>query len=445
MNAPSGLVSEIKFRERRRGYDHEEVDNYVKTVSRAAAQAKERIAELERRLARFESQAGTDAGGTEIRETLLRTLVLAQRTADSAVSEARSEAKSITDSAKERAAKTVSEAEAAANERLRSAEERADRMLAESKENGQLIVAEAKRTAAAELDSQRERAQRELADLEASKSELETVVAEIQARLHNERDMLRSLAASFLSFVEKFEPGAGIPEPGGGADSGAQLGEGAGPAGAGGQDPAAEDTSTDGDGSEDLQASDDGVAGGEQARPGAAGDTGANPVVEADLEAAAGSAPESRPAASDTAQAHGGFLQEALSTGGVDAETLPELPVVSWDETVGRIQPEAADTAALAPDVVRSEAPAGGHGAANRAPEDSRRGHEAASAGPATMPLGADSPALFDMDAEEDDEFIQQLRRVVSSDARLPDGDAAMAAFFDHDDRAGPGRPARRR
>ena len=206
MNALSDLAAEVKFRERMRGYDYEEVDNYVKTVSRVAAQAKERIAELEHRLAQFESQDGNDEGVTEIRETLLRTLVLAQRTADSAVSEARSEAQSITDSAKERAAKTVSEAETAANERLRSAEERAARMLSESEENGQIIIAEAKRTAAAELASEREQAQEELRDLETTRGDLESVVAEIQARLDSERDTLRSLAVSFQSFVEKFEP-----------------------------------------------------------------------------------------------------------------------------------------------------------------------------------------------------------------------------------------------
>ena len=92
MNALSDLAAEVKFRERMRGYDYEEVDNYVKTVSRVTAQARDRIAELEHRVDQLESQDGNDEGVTEIRETLLRTLVLAQRTADSAVSEARSEA-----------------------------------------------------------------------------------------------------------------------------------------------------------------------------------------------------------------------------------------------------------------------------------------------------------------------------------------------------------------
>ena len=396
MNALNDLAAEVKFRERMRGYDYEEVDSYVKTVGRAAAQAKDRIAELEHRLAQLDSQAGDDEGGTEIRETLLRTLVLAQRTADSAVSEARSEAKSITDSAKERAAKTVSEAETAANERLRSAEERAARMLAESEENGQLIIAEAKKTAAAELASERERAQAELRDLETSKSELETVVAEIQARLESERDMLRSLAVSFQSFVEMFEPVAD--------DS----------------DPVADDASTDGDRAEALEASEDIAE--EEAPPSAADAAPDDQALEADPETG---------------------VEQALPADAVDADTVPDLPMVEWDEDIEHdpYDPsEDIDTAVSEPvaaDVVPLEASTSGNGSANGEPDDSFRADEVPSTGPATMPFGVDSPELFDMDAEEDDEFIEQLRQVVSSDAPLPDGDAAMAAFFDHDDGGG--------
>lgn len=432
MNALSDLVSEVKFRERMRGYDYEEVDGYVKKVRRSAAQAKDRIAELEHRLAELGSRAGNagnDDGAAEIRETLLRTLVLAQRTADSAVSEARSEAESITDSAKERAAKTVSEAETAANERLRSAEERAARMLAESEENGQLIIDEAKRTAAAELASERERARAELQDLEASKRELETVVAEIQARLDNERDMLRSLAVSFQSFAEKFEPVAGITE------SVVELEpeESASAADADGRDSAADtdEVSADGDGAEAPEAS-EAVAEGEEAPPSAADDTQGDQAAEADPEPAD---PEFLPDSDDTATAPEGALEEALPADAVEADTVPGLPVVGWDEEIGQAAPEDIDAAEPEPaasDVVRLEPSAGGNGSSGRAPDDSPRGDEAASAGPATMPFGVDSPELFDIDAEEDDEFIEQLRQVVSSDAPLPDGEAAMAAFFDH-------------
>ena len=415
MNALSDLAAEVKFRERMRGYDYDEVDEYVKTVNRAAAQARDRIAELEHRLDQVESRDGNDEGAAEIRETLLRTLVLAQRTADSAVSEARSEALSITDSAKERAAKTVSEAEAAANERLRSAEERAARMLSESEENGQVIIAEAKRTAATELAAEREQAQAELRDLEATRSDLESTVAEIQARLDNERDMLRSLAVSFQSFVEKFEP----------ADS------------------------ADGDAAEGLEAAEDRAG-----RPEAADDdqdveTGADPGAAAGPEPPGGPAPGFLPAEGETTQEPGDALDDLPATDAVDTDSVPEVPVVEWDEEAeeheGDVEVghdpsdhrEAPEQDHAPPDVVRLQSSSGGNGASHREPDDARNGDEAASAGPATMPFGVDSPELFDMDAEEDDEFIEQLRQVVSSDATLPDKDAAMAAFFDHDEGAG--------
>ena len=412
MNALSDLAAEVKFRERMRGYDYEEVDNYVKTVSRVAAQASDRIAELEHRLAQFESQDGSDDGATEIRETLLRTLVLAQRTADSAVSEARSEAQSITDSAKERAAKTVSEAETAANERLLSAEERAARMLSESEENGQVIIAEAKRTAATELASEREHAQEELRDLETTRSDLESIVAEIQARLDNERDMLRSLAVSFQSFVEKFEP----------ADS------------------------ADDDAAEGLEAAEDRADRPEAADDDQEVDAGTDPDAAADPEPSGGPSLEFLPAEEETTQEPGGALEDVPATDAEDTGNVPEVPVVEWDEEVeqdeevGHDPPddrEAPEEDHTPPDVVRLQSSSGGNGASHRERDDAHNGDEAAPAGPATMPFGVDSPELFDMDAEEDDEFIEQLRQVVSSDATLPDKDAAMAAFFDHDEGAG--------
>ena len=438
MNALSDLAAEVKFRERMRGYDYEEVDSYVKSVSRAASQAQERIAELENRVAQLEPEAGKDEGVTEIRETLLRTLVLAQRTADSAVAEARSEAKSITDSAKERAAKTVSEAEAAANERLRSAEERAARMLAESEENGQTIVAEAKRMAAAELATEREQAQEEIRDLEASKDALETLVAEIQARLDADRDMLRSLSVSFQSFVEKFEPAADVEESvdGYGVSEGPALLDG--------------DDSSDGDTDEeraDHESAPEAAEAVEDPPDDLAADAGTDGApAGADPESVEGASFDFLPADDETPQ---GFdaLQGDPAPDAVGTGAVPEPPVVGWDEEIDHDPQGPPDGAAIsephpaAPGAAAMEPAAGGNGSAHGEREDSTDGDEAAFAGPPTMPVEVDSPELFDMDAEEDDEFIEQLRQVVSSDAPLPDTEAAMAAFFDHDEAAGPERP----
>ena len=436
MNALNDLPTEVKFRERMRGYDYEEVDAYVKAVSRVAVQAQDQMAELQQRLTQLESQAGKDEGVTEIRETLLRTLVLAQRTADSAVSEARSEAKSMTDSAQQRATKTVSEAETAANERLRSAEERAARMLAEAEENGQLIIADAKRTAAAELASERARAQEEIQALETTKRELETVMADIQARLADERNMLRGLSVSFQSFVEKFEPVADIAESATQPEAGdVEEGEAAPNAGPAGDDPAAKVVTADDGAARVLEdAADDG------AQIDHAVEAGVEvPTAEADPEPTGGAALEFLPIPEESAQKTQGTLQETLPAT-IGADTVPELPVIEWDDEIAHDPSD--DAGAAEPDYaasgeVRVEPASDGNGSAHRLPGDSRNRGEAAFTGPASMPFGVDSPELFDIDAEEDDEFIEQLRQVVSSDAPLPDTDAAMAAFFDHDEDAG--------
>lgn len=415
MNALQDLLVEVKFRERMRGYDHEEVDAYVKTVNLAAAQAGQQLASLQQRLAQIDSEAGADEGVAELRETLLRTMVLAQRTADSALSGARSEAQSIIDSAQERAAKTVSEAETAASERLRSAEERAASMLAETEESSQLIIAETKRTAAAEITSERSRAQEEIQALEATKGELETVLANIRARLEDERDTLRGLASSFQSFVETLESATDGAEPVSGSthqpEAGTDLVGAAVPVAApiGGVAPDIEE-------------------GGAAAGSGAAGTPAAEDPVAVDArdDGADG------PGHDELELEPGGVFQETLARDVDDVGAVPEIPVIDWGDEPepDPVNGAAAESDRAAPDAVRLDPAArldqaaDGNGAASPAPADAH-----ASAGA----IGGDSLELFDVEAEEDDEFIEQLRQVVSRDAPLPDTDAAMAVFFNHD------------
>ena len=588
MNKLNDLTTEVRFRERMRGYDYEEVDNYVKTVSRVAAQARDQIAELQQRLTHVESYAGNDDGVDEMRETLLRTLVMAQRTADAAVSEARSEAKSITESAQERAAKTVAEAdatasvrlrsseeraaktvadaEAAANARLRSSEERAAEILAEAEESCNLILSEAKRTAAAELAADRARAREEIETLEATKVDLEGAVVSIGARLQDERAQLRSLSASFQSFVEQFEPelDASTPEQAGAAeaqligvpasdesdvetDEATDLADGdsadtradlaaqdsadtraddaaqdsadtradlaaqdsadtrADDAAQDSADTRADDAAQDSaDTRADLAAQDSADTRADDAAQDSAdtradnaaqdsadtradnaaqdsadtradnaaqdsadtradnaaqdsADTRADnaaqdsaaaeaSVEEDDPESAAAADPEPAqesvlefpPGTDDAPQAAEEAFEYTLAADTLAADTVPDLPVVEWDDSTddgpfddddAQEAPETASGADFAPD---------GNGSSHPEFVDPTNGGAAASAAAPTMPSGgSDSPELFDVDAEEDDEFIEQLRRVVSGDAPLPDTDAAMAAFFDHDEDAG--------
>ena len=419
MNALNDLTTEVRFRERMRGYDFEEVDSYVKAVSRAVAQGRDQISDLQQRLAQTESHAGNGDGLGETREMLLRTLVLAQRTADMAISEARTEARSITDSAQERAAKTVAEAEAAANERLRSSEERAANTLSQAEENCQLILSEAKRTAAAELATERARKIEEIEALEAARADLEAATAAIQARLDSERSQLGSLAASFQSFVEQFEP---ITNPG---DSTGEPTE----AGASARDTEVDESPIPGAG--ELAAEPDAEA---------EADAHEEPASEPSLDPS-DEAPAAEHDPSDEAPAaeHAGgavaveeALADALTVDRLDVDAPPDLPPVKWADG----DADGADDAA---DSVYATGPVGAHEAQQESTDPRPSDGPETVAAPAIHSAETRSPELFDIEAEEDDEFIEQLRQVVSSDAPLPSADAAMAAFFDHDEGAGRG------
>ena len=457
MNALIDLTTEVRFRERMRGYDFEEVDSYVKTVSRAAAQAAEQISELQQRLAQTESHSGNAEGVPETREMLLRTLVLAQRTADAAVSEARSEAKSITGFAQERAAKTVAEAEAAANERLRSSEERAVQTLAEAEGNCQLILAEAKRTAAAELATERARKIAEIQALEATTAELEAATAAIGARLDKERSQLRSLSVSFQSFVEQFEPVADPVEPGEETawaydsvqeDADAEAPE----AGAG--EPAAEPQAladADSPGESVLEFPPDP---GDRSQASAEDHDGISQASAEDHDGISQASAEDHDGISQAAaEDHDGISQAAedaladtLAADAMAAGTVPDLPAVGWHdepEDVANGSSGDADTTSLPESAWNRgglEPGFRGSGPVHREPADLHPSNESETVAAPTMHAGhADGPELFDVEAEDDDEFIEQLRRVVRSDAPLPNTDAAMAAFFDHDEGAGRG------
>ena len=117
------------------------------------------------------------------------------------------------------------------------------------------------------------------------------------------------------------------------------------------------------------------------------------------------------------------------------ADTLPDLPAVGWQDEHDE-HDEHDEAADRSPGRVHST---GSDHTSPAHPESAEprpgNGHETAPA-PAIQAREATGPELFDVEAQDDDEFIEQLREVVSSDAPLPDADSAMAAFFDHDEGA---------
>ena len=95
----------------------------------------------------------------------------------------------------------------------------------------------------------------------------------------------------------------------------------------------------------------------------------------------------------------------------------PEVPVVSdVAPVVSDEVPVVSDVAPVAPEV----------------PGPSTQ--EIPIVAPEVPVVSDETPSLFDAGDDDSDPFIAQLREAITSDEPLPEGDDAMAAFFDQDD-----------
>src|SRR5215216_2691846 len=106
MDLTSQVLHDVEFREAKKGYNTQDVDEFLErlavAVDRQEAQLREarqrvaaaegRIADAERRAEDAERRNGGPGVSSEADETLKRTLVLAQRTADAAIREAEEQA-----------------------------------------------------------------------------------------------------------------------------------------------------------------------------------------------------------------------------------------------------------------------------------------------------------------------------------------------------------------
>jgi cell division initiation protein len=108
MDVSPKTLREVEFREKMRGYHPEDVDQFLERVAAGIEVLQDRLRQALERAKRAEAQA-SEAGGTD--DTLRRTLVLAQRTADLAVQEAREQAARILAGAEQQAQGMIADAE----------------------------------------------------------------------------------------------------------------------------------------------------------------------------------------------------------------------------------------------------------------------------------------------------------------------------------------------
>ena len=103
MDLTTELLDTAAFREAKRGYNTQEVDEFIEQVKveygrhdALVRDARQRIEEAEARAAEAERRAAEAteraASSSDADDTLKRTLVLAQRTADAAIKEAEEQA-----------------------------------------------------------------------------------------------------------------------------------------------------------------------------------------------------------------------------------------------------------------------------------------------------------------------------------------------------------------
>lgn len=111
MDVSPQTIRQVEFRDKLKGYHPDDVDEFLERVAAGLEIMQERLRLATDRAVRAESAA---TGSREDDESLRRTLVLAQRTADLAVKEGR-----------EQAARIVEEAESAGAATLAAAEEEA--------------------------------------------------------------------------------------------------------------------------------------------------------------------------------------------------------------------------------------------------------------------------------------------------------------------------------
>ena len=108
MEVSPKTLREVEFREKMRGYHPEDVDHFLEQVAAGIEVLQDRLRQAVERAQRAEA-AASEAGGAD--DTLRKTLVLAQRTADMAVQEAREQASRILASAEQQAQAMLNEAE----------------------------------------------------------------------------------------------------------------------------------------------------------------------------------------------------------------------------------------------------------------------------------------------------------------------------------------------
>jgi DivIVA domain-containing protein len=183
MDLSAKVLREVEFRDRLRGYDTDEVDEFLEKVAVAVEELQEKMRQLAYRAERAERSV-SDRAADDDDDTIRRTLVLAQRTADLAVREAQEQAASLMDGARDESEKVLS-----------SARRESEKLLSSARENAARLTTEAERRHADDI-----------ARLERQRDSVRVELKELSELLDSERKRLADSLRDALRFVERTLP-----------------------------------------------------------------------------------------------------------------------------------------------------------------------------------------------------------------------------------------------
>ncbi|MDO8391875.1 MAG: DivIVA domain-containing protein [Actinomycetota bacterium] len=207
MDISAQTIRTAEFTTVKKGYDPDEVDAFRDEVAAAFETAQSQAAAMESRaraaVARLQEvsqqagvvarEGGTPSGGVVVApssgdtEVISRTLLLAQRTADSTVAEARAEAQAVTSSAREEASRVVDDARALTTK----------------------MVDEARVEARRSKEEELARAENEVQALLARRDFLLADVDQLEQYIQAQRERLRETAVELHDIVDRVPGGLG--------------------------------------------------------------------------------------------------------------------------------------------------------------------------------------------------------------------------------------------
>jgi DivIVA domain-containing protein len=449
MDELSPLFQEIEFHERYRGYDPDEVDAFVDRVARAAAVMRGRISELHERAEAAEARSVGAVAASDTEETLTRTLVLAQRTADAAIAEAREEANRLTADAATSAQAILSAAEAEAQLSLREAHaeatatlkdavDRAGLILAEAETDRRAVVAEAAALAADAASAERERLAVEVAELHEYRAFLADDVEILERHLAEERHRLTASLSALTDLLESPEAFRAARPP---ATSGVEIDDDLTATVLAPEEVAVEEVAPEEVAPETV--AEEVVAEEVVAEEAAAAPVVVDPAIETqdddghtiDLVAAEAGREPAEAADWDDDVVYTEIRLDEPETGAESSPVEPDLPGRAEPAFAGMGESTLAEAPAphrlvTAADLETSSASRGRFGF-----ETSTVDRFLADGGPATeaMPIVTEG-SLFAEPETADDPFLAQLRDAVATEPMPERDEEALSAFFDQED-----------